>query len=156
MEEGVLEILPEGFGFLRSKATNYTSGPDDIYVSPNQIRKFGLKTGDHVSGEIRSPKNGGGEQYFALLKVENINFKTYHSSLKRVYFDSLVPIFPQEKMNLELPGQGQINLSCRLIDIIAPIGKGQISLIVAPPRSGRTILMKNLVHAIAENHPEIL
>lgn len=155
IEVGILEVLPEGFGFLRAKESNYLAGQSDIYVSHSQIKKFGLKTGDHIKGEVRTPKNNSNEKYFPLLKVDEINFVPYQNILRNVCFDSLVPIFPEEKLNLEIKSQGKGNLSCRLIDLVAPIGKGQRSLIVAPPRTGKTILMKNLINAITTNHPEI-
>ena len=155
IEVGVLEVLADGFGFLRSKESNYLAGPNDIYVSPSQIKKFGLKTGDYIKGEVRTPKSNSNEKYFALLKVDEINSIPYQNSLRNICFDYLVPIFPEEKLNLEVKNQGKGNLSCRLIDLIAPIGKGQRSLIVAPPRTGKTILMKNLINAITENHPEM-
>jgi transcription termination factor Rho len=155
VEVGILEVLSDGFGFLRAKESNYLAGANDIYVSPSQIKKFGLKTGDYVKGEVRTPKSHSNEKYFALLKVDEINSVPYHNTLRNVCFDSLVPIFPEEKLNLEVKDQGKGNLSCRLIDLIAPIGKGQRSLIVAPPRTGKTILMKNLINAITTNHPEM-
>ncbi len=148
--EGVLEILPDGFGFLRSPLYNYLPGPDDIYVSPSQIRKFGLKTGDLVSGLIRPPKEG--EKYFALLKVEAINNEPPEKARERIHFDNLTPIFPNERLKLETTPD---ELSTRVIDLIAPIGKGQRGLIVAPPRTGKTVLLQKIANAIAENHPEV-
>ncbi|MFN7037958.1 MAG: transcription termination factor Rho [Alphaproteobacteria bacterium] len=152
--EGVLEVLPDGFGFLRSPEVNYLAGPDDIYVSPSQIRKFGLRTGDTVEGEIRAPK--AGERYFALLKVTKINFEDPKDSFHRVNFDNLTPLFPNERLNLELEyTPNSKDLSNRVIDLMCPLGKGQRALIVAPPRTGKTVLMQNIAHAIAANHPEV-
>ncbi len=148
--EGVLEILPDGFGFLRSAIYNYLPGPDDIYVSPSQIRKFGLKTGDLVSGLIRPPKDN--EKYFALLKVEAINGEPPEKAKERIHFDNLTPIFPNERLKLETT---QDELSTRVIDLIAPIGKGQRGLIVAPPKTGKTVLLQKIANAVAENHPEV-
>ncbi len=148
--EGVLEILPDGFGFLRSASYNYLPGPDDIYVSPSQIRRFGLKTGDFVSGIIRPPKEG--EKYFALLKVEAINGEPPEKLKERIHFDNLTPIFPNERLKLETTPD---ELSTRVIDLIAPIGKGQRGLIVAPPRTGKTVLLQKIANAIATNHPEV-
>ncbi|BAT70841.1 transcription termination factor Rho [Thermosulfidibacter takaii ABI70S6] len=148
--EGVLEILPDGFGFLRSASYNYLPGPDDIYVSPSQIRKFGLKTGDFVSGLIRPPKEG--EKYFALLKVEAINGEPPERAKERIHFDNLTPIFPNERLKLETTPD---ELSTRVIDLITPIGKGQRGLIVAPPRTGKTVLLQKIANAIAKNHPEV-
>ncbi len=148
--EGVLEILPDGFGFLRSPEENYLAGPDDIYVSPSQIRRFGLKKGDILEGQIRAPKSS--ERYFALLKIYRINFEDKENSYRRVHFDNLTPIYPQEKFSLELTGKK--DQSTRIIDIISPLGKGQRSLIVAPPRTGKTVLLQNIAHAISANNPE--
>ncbi len=148
--EGVLEILPDGFGFLRSASYNYLPGPDDIYVSPSQIRKFGLKTGDLVSGMIRPPKEG--EKYFALLKVEAINGEPPDKAKERIHFDNLTPVFPNERLKLETVPE---ELSTRVIDLITPIGKGQRGLIVAPPRTGKTVLLQKIANAIATNHPEV-
>jgi len=149
--EGVLEILQEGFGFLRSPDANYVAGPDDIYVSPSQIRRFGLRTGDVVEGTVRAPKEG--ERYFALLRATSINFDPPERARHRVHFDNLTPFYPTEKLKLEIPGQK--DLSTRVIDIVAPLGKGQRALIVAPPRTGKTMLMQNIAHAIMANHPEV-
>ncbi len=149
--EGVLEILQDGFGFLRSPDANYVAGPDDIYVSPSQIRRFGLRTGDTVKGEVRAPKEG--ERYFALLRANSINFDPPERARHRVHFDNLTPYYPTEKLKLEIPGQK--DLSTRVIDIVAPLGKGQRALIVAPPRTGKTMLMQNIAHAIMHNHPEV-
>lgn len=149
--EGVLEILSDGFGFLRSAESNYVSGPDDIYVPPNFIRKNGLKLGDTVEGEIRAPKQG--ERYFALTKINKINFCDPMKTKNRVYFDNLTPLNPNEKLNLDLMIDKDI--TCRTIDLISPIGKGQRALIVAPPRTGKTVMLKNIAHAITHNHPEV-
>lgn len=150
--EGVLEVLPDGFGFLRSQEANYSAGPDDIYVSPSQIRRFGLSTGDTVKGQIRAPKNG--ERYFALLKVMQINFDAPEKVGYRVKFDNLIPLYPDEKIKLEFDN-GDKDLSTRVIDIVCPLGKGQRALIVAPPRTGKTVLMQNIAHAITSNNPEV-
>ncbi|MGV6820853.1 MAG: transcription termination factor Rho [Parvularcula sp.] len=149
---GVLEILPDGFGFLRSADANYLAGPDDIYCSPQQIRKFSLKTGDTVQGEIRSPKDG--ERYFALTKVTTINFEAPEKARHKVHFDNLTPLYPDQRLKMEVEGKGGKDLSARVIDIVAPIGKGQRCLIVAPPRTGKTVLLQNIAHAITTNHPE--
>ncbi|AIL65296.1 Transcription termination factor Rho [Rickettsiales bacterium Ac37b] len=155
--EGVLEVLPDGFGFLRSPEANYSAGTDDIYVSPSQIKKFSLRTGDTVEGQIRAPKQG--ERYFALLKVTKINFDTPELSTHRINFDNLIPLYPNQRINLEHLEMAGINgskdLSNRVIDLVCPLGKGQRALIVAPPRSGKTVLMQNIAHAITANHPEI-
>jgi transcription termination factor Rho len=147
--EGVLECLPDGFGFLRAPEYNYLPGPDDIYVSPSQIRKFDLRTGDTVSGQIRPPKEG--ERYFALIKVEAVNFEHPDVAREKIFFDNLTPLYPQERIRLEAPA----NLSSRVLDIICPIGKGQRGLIVAPPRTGKTMLLQSLANSISTNHPEI-
>jgi transcription termination factor Rho len=151
--EGVLEVLSDGFGFLRSPQANYLAGPDDIYVSPSQIRRFGLRTGDTVEGEIRAPKNGS-ERYFALSRVAKVNFLSTKDACNRTNFDNLTPLFPEEKLRLELGNGDTRDLATRIVDLVAPVGKGQRSLIVAPPRTGKTILLQNIAHAIAENHPE--
>ncbi|RLD96709.1 MAG: transcription termination factor Rho, partial [Aquificota bacterium] len=148
--EGVLEVLPDGFGFLRSPTYNYLPGPDDIYVSPSQIKRFGLKTGDTVSGQIRPPKEG--EKYFALLKVEAINFESPEVARERIHFDNLTPLYPDERIVLETAPD---NLSMRVMDLITPIGKGQRGLIVAPPRTGKTVLLQNIANSVTTNHPEI-
>src|SRR4051812_22669794 len=148
--EGVLEILPDGFGFLRAPDYNYLPGPDDIYVSPSQIRRFNLRTGDTVSGQIRPPKDG--ERYFALLKVERLNFEEPERSRDKVLFDNLTPLYPNKKFNMEYQKD---NYSTRIIDLIAPIGMGQRALVVSPPRAGKTVLMQNVANAIATNHPEV-
>lgn len=152
ISEGVLEILPDGFGFLRSSDANYLAGPDDIYVSPSQIRRFGLKKGDTVEGQIRAPKPG--ERYFALLKVHKINFEDNEKAYHRVHFDNLTPLYPQEKLNLEIESNSK-DFSTRTIEIVAPMGKGQRALIVAPPRTGKTVLLQNIAHAITTNNPEV-
>ena len=148
--EGTLEILPDGFGFLRAPDYNYLPGPDDIYVSPSQIRRFALRTGDTVSGQIRSPKEG--ERYFALLKVEKINFEDPEVSRDKILFDNLTPLYPQEHLRLETSAD---NYSTRILDLLAPIGKGQRGLIVAPPRTGKTVLLQQMANALTTNHPEI-
>ncbi|MDF1748134.1 MAG: transcription termination factor Rho [Alphaproteobacteria bacterium] len=154
--EGVLEVLQDGFGFLRSPEANYLAGPDDIYVSPSQVRRFGLRTGDTVEGQIRAPKDG--ERYFALLKVNLVNFDDPDQVRHRINFDNLTPLYPNEKLHLEIEGQDdkkKKELSTRVIDLVAPLGKGQRALIVAPPRTGKTMLMQNVAHAISQNHPDI-
>jgi transcription termination factor Rho len=148
--EGVLETLPDGFGFLRAPDYNYLPGPDDIYVSPSQIRKFDLHTGDTVSGVIRPPKDG--ERYFALIKVEAINFEPPEKTKEKIFFENLTPLYPQEKLNLETDAE---NLSGRVMDLLTPIGKGQRGLIVAPPRTGKTMLLQSLANSITKNHPEV-
>jgi transcription termination factor Rho len=148
--EGVLEILPDGYGFLRAPESNYLPGPDDIYISPSQIRKFDLRTGDTVSGQVRPPK--GGERYFALIKVEAINFEPPGSITNKILFDNLTPLYPTERIRLETT---QENLTARVLDMMTPIGKGQRGLIVAAPRTGKTMILQNLANSIAANHPEI-
>src|SRR5690606_970538 len=148
--EGVLEIMQDGYGFLRSSDYNYLASPDDIYVSPSQIKLFGLKTGDTVKGFIRPPKEG--EKYFALLKVESVNGKTTEEIRDRVAFEYLTPLFPNEKLRLSSTTD---NLSTRILDLFSPIGKGQRGMIVAQPKTGKTVLLKNIANAIAENHPEV-
>ncbi len=148
--EGVLEILPDGFGFLRSPDYNYLPGPDDIYVSPSQIRRFSLRTGDTISGEIRPPKEG--ERYFALLKVEKVNFDDPEKAQKKILFDNLTPLYPNEQLNMEFD---QKNFSTRIINMLAPIGKGQRGLIVSPPKAGKTVLLQNIANSITQNHPEV-
>jgi len=147
--EGVLEVLPEGFGFLRAPEYNYLPGPDDIYVSPSQIRRFNLHTGDTVSGQIRPPKEG--ERYFALIKVEAVNFEPPEVVMEKVLFDNLTPLYPEERIRLEIPG----NMTCRVMDLMTPIGKGQRGLLVAPPRTGKTMMLQAIANAITTNHPEI-
>lgn len=154
--EGVLEILPDGFGFLRAPDYNYLPGPDDIYVSPSQIRRFNLKTGDTVSGQIRPPKES--EKYFALLKVDRVNFEDPEVARDKILFDNLTPLYPQERIKLEVPPKDSKDkdMTMRVIDMMAPIGKGQRSLIVAPPRTGKTVLLHNIANSITTNHPEIV
>ncbi|MEM8696291.1 MAG: transcription termination factor Rho [Pseudomonadota bacterium] len=153
MGMGTIEVLPDGFGFLRSPEANYLAGPDDIYVSPNQVRKFGLRTGDTVEGEIRGPKDG--ERYFALTKVTEINFDDPEYLRTRVNFDNLTPLYPDEKLTLDSDDPTVKDKSARVIDIISPQGKGQRALIVAPPRTGKTVLLQNIAKAITDNHPEV-
>ncbi len=148
--EGVLEILPDGFGFLRAPDYNYLPGPDDIYISPSQIRRFNLRTGDTVSGQIRPPKES--ERYFALLKVESVNFEDPEEAQGKILFDNLTPLYPEEKFKLETVSE---NLSTRIMDLLTPIGKGQRGLIVSPPRAGKTILLQNLANSITKNHEEV-
>ncbi len=151
--DGVLEILPDGFGFLRSPQANYLPGPDDIYVSPSQVRRFGLRTGDTVEGQIRAPKDG--ERYFALLKVNTINFEPPDNVRHRINFDNLTPLYPDERLKLELEDPTKKDLTTRVIDLISPLGKGQSALIVAPPSTGKTVMLQNIAHAISANHPEV-
>lgn len=150
--EGVVELLQDGFGFLRSPDSNYLPGPDDIYISPSQIRRFGLRTGDTVEGPIRGPKDG--ERYFALLKVNTINFEDPEKIRHKVHFDNLTPLYPDERFKLEIEDPTRKDFSARIIDIVSPIGKGQRGLIVAPPRTGKTVLLQNVAQAITTNHPE--
>ncbi|MEA1971202.1 MAG: transcription termination factor Rho [Thermodesulfobacteriota bacterium] len=149
--EGVLETLPDGFGFLRSVGYNYFPGPDDIYVSPSQIRRFGMRTGDTIYGEVRPPK--AGEKYFALLKVESINFETPEAARGKILFDNLTPLYPEEKWMLE---SDQENYSTRIMDIFTPIGKGQRGLIVSPPRTGKTVLLKDIANSITSSHEDVI
>ena len=149
--DGVIEVMQDGFGFLRSPVSNYLAGPDDIYVSPAQVKKFGLRTGDTVEGEIRAPKDN--ERYFALTKINKINFDDPEKSKLRVNFDNLTPLYPTEKLDFDVIN-GEKDYTTRVIDLIAPQGKGQRGLIVAPPRTGKTVMLQNIAHAIAENHPE--
>ncbi|MEO1544103.1 MAG: transcription termination factor Rho, partial [Pseudomonadota bacterium] len=149
---GVVEVLQDGFGFLRSPEANYLPGPDDIYVSPSQIRRFALRTGDTVEGQIRSPKEG--ERYFALLKVGKINFEDPEQTKHKIHFDNLTPLYPTSWLKLEVEDPTIKDLSPRVIDIVAPMGKGQRGLIVAPPRTGKTVLLQNIAHSISVNHPE--
>jgi transcription termination factor Rho len=148
--EGVLEVLPDGFGFLRAPDYNYLPGPDDIYVSPSQIRKFDLQTGDTVSGQIRPPKEG--ERYFALIKVEAVNFEAPEQAREKLFFENLTPLYPQERLKLETSAD---NLAARVMDLMTPIGKGQRGLIVAPPRTGKTMLLQNIAQSVSANHPEV-
>ena len=149
---GVLEVLPDGFGFLRSPEANYLPGPDDIYVSPNQVRRFSLRTGDTVEGSIRAPKDG--ERYFALTKVETINFEHPDAVRHRINFDNLTPLYPDERLKMEVEDPDRKNMVSRVIDLVAPLGKGQRGLIVAPPRTGKTVLLQNIARSIEVNHPE--
>ena len=150
--QGVVEVLQDGFGFLRSPDANYLPGPDDIYVSPSQIRRFALRSGDTVQGEIRSPKDG--ERYFALLKVNQINFEEPERARQKVQFDNLTPLYPDSALQMEAEAVDSKDLSSRVIDIVAPLGKGQRALIVAPPRTGKTVLLQNIAKSISANHPE--
>ncbi len=150
--EGVVEVLQDGFGFLRSPDANYLAGPDDIYVSPSQIRKFTLRTGDTVEGQTRSPKDG--ERYFALVKVNTINFEDPEKARHKVHFDNLTPLYPDKRLEMEISDPTRKDFSPRVIDIVAPLGKGQRGLIVAPPRTGKTVLLQNIAHSISANHPE--
>ncbi|MBN9076211.1 MAG: transcription termination factor Rho [Rhizobiales bacterium] len=150
--EGVVEVLQDGFGFLRSANANYLPGPDDIYISPSQIRRFSLKTGDTVEGPIRGPKEG--ERYFALLKVNTVNFEDPEKIRHKIHFDNLTPLYPNERIKMEVENPTTKDLSPRVIDLVAPLGKGQRGLIVAPPRTGKTVLLQNIAHSITANHPE--
>ena len=149
--EGVLEILPDGYGFLRSPDYNYLPGPDDIYVSPSQIRKFDLKTGDTISGQVRPPHEG--EKYFALVKIEAVNFESPDEARNKILFDNLTPLYPQERLKLETVKE---NISARVMDLLTPLGKGQRGLIVSPPRAGKTMLLQNVANSITANHPEVV
>jgi transcription termination factor Rho len=149
--EGVLEILPDGYGFLRSPDYNYLPGPDDIYVSPSQIRKFDLKTGDTISGQVRPPHEG--EKYFALVKIEAVNFESPEEARNKILFDNLTPLYPQERVKLETTRE---NVSARVMDLLTPLGKGQRGLIVSPPRAGKTMLLQNVANSITTNHPEVV
>jgi transcription termination factor Rho len=148
--EGVLECLPDGFGFLRAPEYNYLPGPDDIYVSPSQIRKFDLRTGDTVSGQVRPPKDG--ERYFALIKVEAVNFEDPEVTRNKIFFDNLTPLYPQERIRLETTKE---NLTGRVLDMLCPVGKGQRGLIVAPPRTGKTMMLQSIANSVTANHPEV-
>ena len=150
--DGVLEILPDGFGFLRSPDTSYTASTDDIYISPSQVRRFNLHTGDMIEGEVRIPKDG--ERYFALTKLDQVNGNLPENNKHKVMFENLTPLFPKEQMRLERDIKGEENITGRIIDIIAPIGKGQRALLVAPPKSGKTVMMQHIAHAITANYPE--
>lgn len=150
--DGVLEILQDGFGFLRSAEGSYLAGPDDIYVSPSQIRRFNLRTGDTISGKIRPPKEG--ERYFALLKVDEINFETPDSAKNKVLFENLTPLFAEERLKMQCGNGSTEDITARVIDLISPIGKGQRGLIVSPPKAGKTMMLQNIAHSIAHNHPE--
>ena len=150
---GVLEVLQDGFGFLRSPEANYLPGPDDIYVSPSQVRRFGLRTGDTVEGQVRAPKSG--ERYFALLQVKQINFSDPSEVRHRINFDNLTPLYPDEHLEMEQEDPELSDLTTRVIDLICPIGKGQRALIVSPPRTGKTVMLQNIAHSITANHPEV-
>ena len=150
--QGVVEVLQDGFGYLRSPDANYLAGPDDIYISPSQIRRFGLRTGDTVEGLIRGPKEG--ERYFALVKVNKINFEDPEQIRHKVHFDNLTPLYPDERLKLEIEDGGRKDMSSRVIDVVAPIGKGQRALIVAPPRTGKTVLLQNIAQSVTANHPD--
>ena len=149
---GVLETLQDGFGFLRSPESNYLPGPDDIYVSPSQIRRFGLRTGDTLEGQIRAPRDG--ERYFALLKLNNINFDPPENLRHKVNFDNLTPLYPEQRFSMEVADPARKDTTSRILDIVAPLGKGQRALIVAPPRTGKTMMLQNIAHSIEANHPE--
>ena len=150
---GVLEVLQDGFGFLRSPESNYLPGPDDIYVSPSQVRRFALRTGDTVEGEIRAPKDG--ERYFALLKTNKVNFDSVEQTRHRINFDNLTPLYPDERFTLEIENSEPKDPTLRVIDIVAPLGKGQRALLVSPPRTGKTVMMQNIAKAIMANHPDV-
>lgn len=152
--DGVLEVLPDGFGFLRSPDTSYLAGTDDIYVSPSQIRRFNLHTGDTIEGEIRTPKDG--ERYFALVKVDKVNFESPEASKHKILFENLTPLHPNQCLKLEREIRAEENITSRVIDMIAPIGKGQRGLLVAPPKSGKTVMLQHIAHAITTNHPDVV
>lgn len=147
-----MEVLPDGFGFLRSPESSYLAGPDDIYVSPSQVRRFNLRTGDTIEGEIRAPKDN--ERYFALLKVGSISFEDADKTRHRIGFDNLTPLYPNRRLHLEIADGSKKDNSTRVIDLISPLGMGQRALVVAPPRTGKTVLLQNIAHAITKNHPE--
>ena len=152
--DGTLEVLPDGFGFLRSPDISYLAGPDDIYVSPSQIRRFNLHTGDTIEGEIRTPKDG--ERYFALVKVDKVNSEPPENSKHKILFENLTPLFPTKRLNLERDIKSEENVTGRVIDLMAPIGKGQRALLVAPPKTGKTVMLQHIAHAITANHPEVI
>lgn len=153
--EGVIEVLQDGFGFLRSPEANYLAGPDDVYVSPSQVRRFGLRTGDTVEGEVRSPKEG--ERYFALVKVKTVNYEEPEKVRHRVAFDNLIPLYPEQRLKMEHEDPTKKkDMSARVIDLVCPQGKGQRTLVVAPPRTGKTVMLQNIAHSITENHPEAI
>jgi transcription termination factor Rho len=152
--DGVLEVLPDGFGFLRTPETSYLASPDDIYISPSQIRRFNLHTGDSIEGEVRTPKDG--ERYFALVKVDKVNGESPESTKNKILFENLTPLHPDKVMQLERDIKAEENFTARIIDMIAPIGKGQRGLIVAPPKAGKTVLMQHMAHAITSNHPDVV
>ena len=151
--DGVLEVLPDGFGFLRSPESSYLASPDDIYISPSQIRRFNLHTGDSIEGEVRTPKDG--ERYFALVKVDKVNGESPEASKHKILFENLTPLHPNEPLKLERDMRGEENNTGRLIDLVSPIGKGQRGLLVAPPKSGKTVMLQHIAHAITANHPDI-
>ena len=151
--DGVLEVLPDGFGFLRSPEASYMASTDDIYLSPSQIRRFNLHTGDAIEGEVRTPKDG--ERYFALVKVDQINSQSPDASKNKILFENLTPLFPNNPIRLEREMRGEENITGRIIDMVAPIGKGQRGLLVASPKSGKTVMMQHIAHSITANHPEI-
>ncbi len=151
--DGVLEVLPDGFGFLRALDASFLASTDDIYLSPSQIRRFNLHTGDMIEGEVRIPKDG--ERYFALVKVDRVNGLTPEESKNKIMFENLTPLFPKEQFRLEREIRNDENITSRIIDLIAPIGKGQRALLVAPPKSGKTVMMQHLAHAIVANHPDV-
>ncbi|HEX4842674.1 MAG TPA: transcription termination factor Rho, partial [Limnobacter sp.] len=151
--DGVLEVLPDGFGFLRSPETSYLASPDDIYISPSQIRRFNLHTGDSIEGEVRTPKDG--ERYFALVKVDKVNGEAPEASKHKILFENLTPLHPNQPLKLEREMRGEENNTGRIIDMVAPIGKGQRGLLVAPPKSGKTVMLQHVAHAITANHPDI-
>ena len=151
--DGVLEVLPDGFGFLRSPEASYMASTDDIYLSPSQIRRFNLHTGDAIEGEVRTPKDG--ERYFALVKVDQINSQSPDASKNKILFENLTPLFPNDPIRLEREMRGEENITGRIIDMVAPIGKGQRGLLVASPKSGKTVMMQHIAHSITANHPEI-
>src|SRR5436853_581548 len=151
--DGVLEVLPDGFGFLRSPDASYMASTDDIYLSPSQIRRFNLHTGDAVEGEVRVPKDG--ERYFALVKVDKVNDLTPEESKHKIMFENLTPLFPKEQFKLERDVKTDENITCRIVDLVAPIGKGQRALLVAQPKTGKTVMMQNLAHAITANYPDV-
>ena len=151
---GTLEVLQDGFGFLRSPDTSYLAGPDDIYISPSQIRRFNLHTGDSIDGEIRPPKDG--ERYFALVKVDKVNNEPPENSKQKILFENLTPLFPDERLVLERDIKAEENITSRIIDLIAPIGKGQRGLLVASPKSGKTVMLQHIAHAIAANYPDVI
>ncbi|MDF1760670.1 MAG: transcription termination factor Rho [Coxiellaceae bacterium] len=151
--DGVIEILQDGFGFLRSSDTSYLAGPDDIYVSPSQIRRFGLRTGDTVSGKIRPPKEG--ERYFALLQVSEINYDKPENAKNKILFENLTPLFPDERLEMQIGNGSTEDITARIVDLAAPVGKGQRGLIVSPPKAGKTMMLQNIAHSIAQNHPDV-
>ena len=151
--EGVLEILQDGFGFLRSSDANYLPGPDDIYVSPPQIKQNSLRTGDTVEGEMRAPRES--ERYFAITKIDKINFENVEKTKQRINFDNLTPLYPDEKLKMEVENPMEKDITHRVMDLITPLGKGQRALIVAPPRTGKTVMLQNIAHSITSNHPEV-